>query len=542
MAKYVILAIFVAVLITVGIYSRRRTKTVEDFFIGSRTVGPWLSAFAYGTTYFSAVLFVGYAGKIGYGFGLSSLWIVVGNALLGTMVAWWLLAKRTRNMTGRLGALTMPEFLSRRYGSKAIKIAAALIIFIFLVPYSASVYTGLAYLFETVFKINFTTALWSMATLTAVYLVLGGYLAVARNDAIQGVVMIVGVIVMIYFVIKSPEVGGLSHGLSHLKAINPSLTAAWPGWHFEGSGFTAFLSSPGVELLGLVLLTSLGALAHPKMVHKFYAMKDDTVVRQAIVISTLFAFLMTFGAYFTGSLSHLFPQVAPLAATKQWDAIMPTVINVALPSTVVVIVLLLVLSASMSTLASLVMVSASVVTVDFVRDELKPDMSKTAVVTLMRVLVVVFILLSVLLAQAKIAIIITMMAISWGVVSGAFLGPFIWGLYWRRVGKAAAWSGILVGAGFTLLVGWHYAWNSGYMPVISAIAMLLSLAIVPLVALVTKPASDECIAAAYGDAPAAVPTPTPGRAPQREPGLEPEPAPASEPELALDPSLEPETV
>ncbi|HMK92698.1 MAG TPA: sodium/solute symporter [Thermoleophilia bacterium] len=499
MGKYIILGVFIAVLVSVGVYSRRRTGTVDDFFIGSRTVGAWLSAFAYGTAYFSAVLFVGYAGKVGYGFGLSSLWICIGNAFLGTMLAWWLLAKRTRNMTGRLSALTMPEFLARRYGSKAIKIFSALLIFVFLIPYSASVYTGLAYLFDSTFHINYTTALWTMATLTAVYLVVGGYMAVARNDAIQGVVMIVGVIVMVWCVVHSSEVGGLSNGLKHLHDIDPSLTAVWPGWHFEGSGFTAFLNSPGVELLGLVLLTSLGALAHPKMVHKFYAMKDDGVVRRAIVISTVFAFLMTFGAYFTGSLSHLFPQVAPLAANKQWDQIMPTVINVALPSTLVVLVLLLVLSASMSTLASLVMVSASVVSVDFIRDEIRPDLSKTAVVTMMRVLVVAFILLSVILAQAKIAIIITMMAISWGVVSGAFLGPFIWGLYWRRVGKAAAWAGMVVGVGFTLLVGWHYAWDAKYMPVIASIAMLGSLAVVPLVALVTKPASDECIAAAFGD-------------------------------------------
>ena len=521
MVKYVILAAFVAVLISVGVYSRRRTRTVDDFFIGSRTVGPWLSAFAYGTTYFSAVLFVGYAGKIGYGFGLSALWIVIGNAFLGTMVAWWLLAKRTRTMTGRLNALTMPEFLSRRYGSKAIKVAAALIIFVFLIPYSASVYTGLAYLFEKVFNINFTTALWSMAILTAVYLVIGGYLAVARNDAIQGVVMIVGVLVMIWFVVRSPEVGGLTHGLRHLHAISPSLTAVWPTWSMQGSGFSGFLSSPGVELLGLVLLTSLGALAHPKMVHKFYAMKDESVVRQAIVISTFFAFLMTFGAYFTGSLSHLFPQVAPLAAAGNFDAIMPTVIDVALPSTVVVVVLLLVLSASMSTLASLVMVSASVVSIDFVRDELKPDMSKTSVVTLMRVLVVVFILLSVLLAQAKIAIIITMMAISWGVISGAFLGPYIWGLFWRRVGKASAWAGFVVGVGFTLLAGWHYHWNAGFMPVISSIAMLGSLAIVPIVALLTKPAADDCIAKAFGDQVGAATT-APGE-PALAPALEADP-------------------
>jgi SSS family solute:Na+ symporter len=514
MVKYGIVILFVAVLVGVGVYSRRRTKSVDDFFLGGRTLGPWLSAFAYGTTYFSAVLFVGYAGKVGWGFGMSGLWIVVGNALLGTLVAWWLMAKRTRTMTQRLDALTMPEFLEGRYGSRALKIASAAVIFVFLIPYSASVYTGLAYLFEEVFGIDYTTALWVMAALTAAYLVIGGFMAVARNDAIQGVVMIVGVIVMIFFIVRAPQVGGFVHGLHKLTAVDPSLTAVWPGWHFEGSGFTAFLGSPGVQLLGLIILTSLGALGHPKMVHKFYAMKDDAVVRPAIVISTLFAALMTFGAYFTGALSHLFPQAYPPAKAGDFDAIMPTVISVALPSTLVVVVLLLVLSASMSVLASLVMVSASVISVDFVRDELRPGMSKQATVTLMRVLVVVFLMLSVVLAQAKIAIIITMMAISWGVVSGGLLGPFIWGLYWKKVGRAAAWAGLVTGVGFTLAVGWYYDWNAKFMPVIASIAMIGSLVVVPVVALFTAPAPDECTQRAFaGEVPGASLGGRPGQPP-----------------------------
>ena len=511
MIKYLIIIAFVCVLIGVGIYSRRRTKSVDDFFLGDRSLGPWLSAFAYGTAYFSAVLFVGYAGKVGYGFGMSAMWMVLGNALLGTLVAWWLMAKRTRSMTQRLDAVTMPEFLERRYGSRALKIASALVIFVFLIPYSASVYTGLAYLFEKVFGINYTTALWAMAALTAAYLVIGGFMAVARNDAIQGVVMIVGVIVMVVFVVHSAPVGGFMHSLHQLHRINPALTAWWPGWHMQGSGFTAFLSSPGVELLGLVILTSLGALGHPKMVHKFYAMRDDSVVRPAIIICTLFAALMTFGAYYTGALSHLFPQVGPLAAAGNFDAIMPTVIDLALPSALVTIVMLLVLSASMSVLSSLVMVSASVISIDFVRDELWPSISKKGTVTLMRVLIVLFLVLSVLLAQAKMAMIITMMSISWGVVSGGLLGPFIWGLYSRRVGKAAAWSGLAMGVGFTLLVGWHYSWNEAFMPVIASIAMIGSLVIVPLVALVTAPASDECIQRAFG--PVGTPQTTPAVVP-----------------------------
>ena len=210
MITYVVIAVFVAVMIGVGVYSRKKTSTVNEFFLGGRDVGPWLSAFAYGTTYFSAVLFVGYAGKIGFGFGLSSLWIAVGNALVGTCLAWVVLAKRTRIMTTRLGAMTMPSFLAERFGSRYLKIVAALIIFLFLVPYSASVYTGLAYLFDTVLGLDFTVALWGMAILTAIYLVLGGYLAVARNDLIQGIVMVVGVILMVGYIVRTPEVGGLA--------------------------------------------------------------------------------------------------------------------------------------------------------------------------------------------------------------------------------------------------------------------------------------------------------------------------------------------
>jgi SSS family solute:Na+ symporter len=498
--KYAVIVVFVAIMIGVGVASRRRTSSVNDFFLGGRDVGPWLSAFAYGTTYFSAVLFVGYAGKVGFGFGLSSLWIVAGNAILGSLLAWWVLAGRTRTMTERLNAMTMPEFLAGRYGSRWLKIAGALVIFVFLVPYSASVYTGLAYLFEKTFGINYTWALILMAGLTAVYLVLGGYIAVARNDLIQGVVMIVGVVFMIVFVLRAPQVGGLSHGLQKLHDISPTLTSAWPGWHFDTSSVKGVLGSPGLMLIALVLLTSLGPWGLPQMVHKFYAIKDRSAIRPAIIISTLFAALMTFGAYFTGSLTHLFPQAGEFAKTGQFDNIMPTVLNQALPEVLVVIVLLLVLSASMSTLAGLVMVSASVITVDLVQGEWKRDMSKSSAVLLMRVLVILFIVVSVVLAQQKITIILTLMALSWGTVAGAFIGPFVWGLFWKRVTKWGAWAGMLSGLVVTIVP--YGLYGSKYTPIFAVAAMLFSLMVTPVVSLLSPAPARELVARAFGEAPA----------------------------------------
>ncbi len=502
MVKYTVIAVFVCVMVGVGVYSRKRTATVDEFFLGGRDVGPWLSAFAYGTTYFSAVLFVGYAGKIGFGFGLSSLWIALGNALVGSLLAWVVLATRTRVMTARLGAMTMPAFLQERYGSRWLKVAAAAVIFVFLVPYSASVYTGLAYLFEEVFEIDYTVALWAMAILTGVYLVLGGYFAVARNDLIQGLVMVVGVVLMVGYVLRAPEVGGFGEAYDKLKAAAPPTVEAWPPWDLSPFSMDAFWASPAVALLSLAILTSLGVWGLPQMVHKFYAIRDTKVVRPAIVISTVFAGFMAFGAYYTGALSRLFPGTADLAAEKRFDEIMPTVLTAALPEALVALILLLVLSASMSTLAGLVMISSSALTIDLVKGELKKDLGKTAEVTLLRGLIVVFIVLSVVLAQQKWTFIVNLMALSWGLVAGCFLGPFVWGLFWRRASQAAVWVNIVVSLAIMGVMGYSYAADpltAGRVPVLAAATMLLSLVITPLVSLVTPAPGGGVVERAFGD-------------------------------------------
>lgn len=502
MITYAVVAVFMAVMVGVGIYSRKHTRTVDEFFLGGRDVGPWLSAFAYGTTYFSAVLFVGYAGKIGFGFGFASLWIAIGNALVGTLLAWLVLAKRTRVMTERLGAMTMPAFLQERYGTRWLKIAAAFVIFLFLVPYSASVYTGLAYLFEEVFEVDYTFALWAMAILTGVYLVLGGYFAVARNDLIQGLVMIVGVILMVGYILRAPEVGGIGEAYDKLKAAAPPTVEAWPPWNLSPFSWDAFWASPGVILLALVILTSLGVWGLPQMVHKFYAIRDTKVVRPAIVISTLFAALMAFGAYYVGALSRLFPGTGDLAAAKRFDEIMPTVLTAALPEALVAVILLLVLSASMSTLAGLVMISGSAIAVDLVKGEIKKDLGKGAEVMLLRALIVLFIVLSVVLAQQKWQLIVNLMALSWGLVAGCFLGPFVWGLYWRRVSVAAVWVNIAIALAIMGVLGYSYAADpltAGRVPVLAAVTMVLSLIVTPLVSLVTPAPAAEVVARAFDE-------------------------------------------
>jgi len=479
MIKFLLVGTFVAIMLACGFYSMRKTHTLGDFFLGGRQIGPWMSAFAYGTTYFSAVIFVGYAGKIGWSFGISGIWIGIFNAFLGTYLAWKILAKPTREMSEKLGVMTMPEFLQARYDSHALKIFAAGIIFIFLVPYSASVFMGLSYVFEEVFGLPYTYILLFMALLTAIFLLMGGYRAVALTDFIQGLVMIFGVGILIYYGYYHPQVGGFGQVLPRLQAAGSELARLYPS------------GNKGLSLLALIVLTSLGPWGLPQMVQKFFAIKDREKIKAATVISTFFALVIGVGAYGVGAVVHLYYDQLPVdPATGQGtvDLLIPGVIQTALPEIAAVMILLLVLSASMSTLSSLVLISSSTLTIDLLKGYIKPDMGKQEELVTIRTLCLIFIILSVIIAQLKPAVILTLMALSWGTVAGVFLGPYLWGLFWPRTTKAGAWCGALGG----LITGLGYSLTHNMDTAMGgALAMLCSVLIVPAVSVFTEQFSTE---------------------------------------------------
>ena len=282
--------IYVAIMMGIGVYTSRQARSVNDFVLGGRNVGSWLTAFAYGTSYFSAVVFIGYAGQFGWNYGVSATWVGIGNALLGSLLAWIVLGKRTRIMTQSLGAKTMPEYFERRWNSKGLKIAAALIVFIFLIPYTASVYNGLSRLFNMAFHIDSEAAyqiiIIVMALLTAIYVILGGYSATAINDFIQGIVMLIGIAAVVICTVQNR--GGFTEALSSLGQI-------------EVNGKTNTLNSvfgpDPLNLLGVVILTSLGTWGLPQMVHKFYAIKSEKEIGKGAVISTFFALIVAGGSW-----------------------------------------------------------------------------------------------------------------------------------------------------------------------------------------------------------------------------------------------------
>lgn len=477
--KWVFLALYLVSITVIAVVTSRKIKTLDDFHLGGRSVGPWLSAFAYGTTYFSAVIFVGYAGKLGWSSGAAATWIGIGNALLGSALAWMVMGDKTRIMTQRLGATTMPEFFERRYDCRPLKIAVALVIFIFLVPYSASVYQGLGYLFEATFGLPFELCMVILAFFTLLVVFLGGYLASVVSDMVQGIVMIVGVILMMAFLFA--KMGGVSSAFAQLAAIDPQLVS---------------VTGPApMNLFWMVCLTSFGVWGLPQMVHKFYAIKDSKSVKIGAVVSTVFALLIGGCAYLAGSFSRVVLNISSPDAVGGVDALVPEMLFAAMPEWMLGLIIVLVLSASMSTLQSLVMVSSSAISIDLVKGVFKPDMSDRAVKNLMRALCAVFVVISLVIALGKFAEIVTLMSMSWGTVAGCIMGPYVYGVLSKRTNKFGAVCGFTAGLGLSIVL--TIALGTSQAPFTGCMSMLGSMVVTPVASLLAPRPSTALINRAF---------------------------------------------
>lgn len=502
-ATFCILAVYIIVMIAIGFYTSRRTKSTEDFMLGGRNVGSWLTAFSYGTTYFSAVVFIGYAGQFGWNYGVSATWIGIGNAVLGSMIPWIILGRRTRLMSNHLGAKTMPEYFERRFDSKALKTAAAAIVFVFLIPYTASVYNGLSRLFGMVFNLGdngYIYIIFAMALLSAVYVILGGYSATAFNDFFQGIIMLIGISAVVVCTLKGK--GGFSSAIEQLGQIESQ------------KGLDTLFGPDPVNLFGVVILTSVGTWGLPQMVQKFYAIKNEKAIAKGTAISTLFALVVAGGSYFMGGFVRLYCTTDSSDTSKalinvingkaEFDAMVPALLDNALPDLLIGLVVVLVLSASLSTLSSLVLTSSSTLTNDLIKPRIKEMSDKKQMVT-MRVLIAVFLVISVIIACNKNASISTLMSYSWGALSGSFLGPFMYGLFMKKASRAACWTSFITGVGITVIhmtlfgfgieafdgirqtvADWELALNLLSPINAGAFAMLVSIIEVPIISSFTK--------------------------------------------------------
>ena len=482
MLKVLLLVLYFAVMVGIGIMCRKHSTDVNGFVLGGRSVGPWLTAFAYGTSYFSAVVFVGYAGQFGWKYGIAATWIGIGNAVVGSLLAWVVLGRRTRIMSQHLDSATMPQFFGKRFNSKALKIGSSAIIFIFLIPYTASLYNGLSRLFGMAFDIDYSVCIILMAVLTAIYVIAGGYMATAINDFIQGIIMLFGIVAVVAAVLNTK--GGFMAAIEGLAQVSDETVSAMPG------AFNSFFGPDPLNLLFVVILTSLGTWGLPQMVQKFYAIDNEESIKKGTIISTFFAIVVAGGSYFLGGFSRLFSDKIDIAAGG-FDSVIPTMLS-GLSEGLIALVVILVLSASMSTLSSLVIASSSTLTIDFLKVTVAKKMDDKKQVLVIRIFIVVFIAISSVLAliqyKSNVTFIAQLMGVSWGALAGAFLAPFMYSLYSKKVTKASCWACFIFSC--VLMIA-NIFFRSSFPAIMQspincgAIAMLAGLVIVPVVSAFT---------------------------------------------------------
>lgn len=492
--KIILLVVFFASMVIVGASCRKHSVDVNGFVLGGRSVGPWLTAFAFGTSYFSAVIFVGYAGQFGWNFGIASTWIGLGNAFIGSLLPWVVLGRRTRVMTQHIGSKTMPDFFGNRYKSTKLRVASSAITFVFLVPYTASLFNGLSRLFEMAFDIDYAYCVIAMAVLTGIYVIVGGYMATAINDFIQGIIMLFGIVAVIAAVLN--QNGGFMESVKALANIESDVM---------NGAYASFLGPDPFYLLVVVLLTSLGTWGLPQMVGKFYSIKSENSIQKGTIISTAFAIIVAGGCYFLGGFGRLFA-TPDQVATEGFDSIVPSMLS-NLPDVLIAIVLVLVLSASMSTLSSLVLTSSSTLTLDLIAPVSKKEMTDKKKITIMRVFIAFFIIVSAVIAivqaKSKVTFIAQLMGVSWGALAGAFLAPFLYGLYWKKTTKTSVVVSFIFGTAIMiiqLLISLG-VFAVADIPVLNVIfknslysgvfAMLGNLVIVPIISLLTQKSIPE---------------------------------------------------
>ncbi len=468
---YLLLAVFIALMIGVAAISYKKSRTVQGFLLGDRGIGGWLSAFSYGTTYFSAVVFIGYAGKYGLSMGLGAIWIGIANAVIGCTLAWIVLAKRSRDMSQAYGTKTMPEFLAARYEDKYLKLVVAIIIFVLLIPYATSVYQGIGYLANAVFGIDFVWAVVIMAVLVGMYMFIGGYFANVASSFIQGIIMLIGVVAMIIYMLNTPQINGIE-GIKKLidtgYGFFPSMESTDGNWVF----------SPAMQLIVNILLTSFGVWAVPQSVSKFYAIRNDRAIKQGCVISTLFAVVVGAGAYFNGAFVSLFFEEGSKPAMAVPDMLLSSGMGFGLLG----LIGILVLSASMSTLSSLAITGSSTMSVDLFKGYIKKDASDNTVKILMRVLCFVFVIISAVLAIFEVDIIVNLMSLSWGTLSGCFIGPYVYGLYLKKSNRYGAYASIA--SGLIIVIVMVSVLGMNYAAVAGVLAMISSMIVTPIASLI----------------------------------------------------------
>lgn len=447
------MAIFAAVFIFLGYLGYKKTKTAEDYYVAGRKMGPIVIAFSYGATFISAVALIGFSG-ISAIYGHSLLWLAFLNIFVGILIAFIFYGFRTRKMGISLKALTLPELLGNRFNSIKLQATSGLIIAFFIIFYATAVFLAIATLFEVTFGIPYWVCVVVFTLIVGLYLLIGGLYAVMWTHAVQGIVMVVGMLILAIGIYSM--LGGIGPAHEAAAALTPEALSSIgsPAASQAPNGLTSMPSvgsAPFMLLLTLVFGVGIGVLAQPQLVVRYLSAKDEKSLRRAIPYGGIFILLMTFLAFSIGPLCNVLMVNEGLMFPDSPDKVVPLIVNELFPTWFVILFLFAILSAAMSTASSLFHTAGASFGRDFCEKGImkKCDEKKSLLITRIATLIIVVLTLILSLNPPDVVAILT--SFFFGLMACTFLAPYTLMLYWKKTSRIGAWMGMMGGFIFTMI-------------------------------------------------------------------------------------------
>ncbi len=469
-----VLALYMLLLVGIGMIASRRMRNSEDFYLGGRNVGPWVTSLSFVAAYFSSVVIIG-GGGFGYQFGMSTLWIAASNVLIGIALVWMILGRRIRLFTARLGTLTVPGFLAERFKAKEARVFAALVITLFLIIYNVSILKGMGHAFEGLMGIPYMVGVLLSGAIIILYVSLGGYLAVVWTGFFQAWIMGLGLILLTIAALKA--VGGLTAANVALQGMSPGLVNTPGEWGWAG-------------LISYGMIVSFGVWGMPQLMVRFYSIKSVSVLRVGTVVATIGGSMAVL-PFLNGAIARvLHPDLANA------DLAIPTLTKAVLSPWGGAIFLAGVIAAGMSTFASVLIITSGAVVRDVVQKGLGRELDERRVVRYSRLVSALVGVISLAIALRPPALVLVLMAFSWAAIASTCLWPMLFGLYWKRATRWGVLSSMGCGLASALIwigIGSPYGLH-GFIP-----GILVSLVAMVIVSLITERLPDDHLERVWGE-------------------------------------------
>jgi SSS family solute:Na+ symporter len=445
--------LFAVMFTFLGYLGYKKTKTAEDYFVAGRKMGAIVIAFSYGATFISAVALIGFSG-IASIYGHSILWLAFLNIFVGIFIAFVFYGFRTRKMGLSLNAMTLPEILGNRFNSTKLQAVSGLIIAVFMVAYTSAVFLAIASLFEVTFGIPYATCVIIFTVVVGVYLIVGGLYAVMWTHAIQGVLMLAGMLILTLGIYAM--LGGVGPAHEAAASLTPKILEGIgsPAATQAPNGLTSmppFLSQPFMMILTLIFGVGIGVLAQPQLITRYLTAKDEKALRRAIPYGGIFILLMTFTAFSIGPLCNVLMVNNGLTYPGTPDKVVPLIVSEVFPQWFVFFFLFAVLAAAMSTASALFHTAGASIGRDVFEKGLLKGISHEKSVKITRIATIIIIVATLIITLNPLDVVAFMCAFFFGLMACTFLAPYTFMLYWKKTSRAGAWAGMLGGFIFTMI-------------------------------------------------------------------------------------------